>query len=105
MIGYLIGKVVESFEEELILVTSSGVGYQVFFSNRTVCGDQIEVFIKHIKRENSEDLYGFLSFVEKRVFELLLGVKGIGPKSAFNLVNQVGIEKLANAILFQEAHL
>jgi len=102
MIGYLIGKVVESFEEELILVTSSGVGYQVFFSNRAVCGDQIEVFIKHIKRENSEDLYGFLSFVEKRVFELLLGVKGIGPKSAFNLVNQVGIEKLANAILFQE---
>ena len=102
MIGYLIGKVVESFEEELILVTSSGVGYQVFFSNRAVCGDQIEVFIKHIKRENSEDLYGFLSFVEKRVFELLLGVKGIGPKSAFNLVNQVGIEKVANAILFQE---
>ncbi len=48
MIGYLIGKVVESFEEELILVTSSGVGYQVFFSNRAVCGDQIEVFIKHI---------------------------------------------------------
>ena len=36
MIGYLIGKVVESFEEELILVTSSGVGYQVFFSNRAV---------------------------------------------------------------------
>tara|TARA_Y100001958_G_C21187315_1_gene516093 strand:- start:428 stop:1078 length:651 start_codon:yes stop_codon:yes gene_type:complete len=102
MIGYLIGKVVQSYEEELILVTNSGVGYQVFFSSRVGCGDHIEVFIKHIKRENSEDLYGFLSFIEKRVFELLLGVKGIGPKSAFSLVNQVGIEKLANAILFQE---
>ena len=49
-----------------------------------------------------KDLYGFLTFIEKRVFELLLGVKGIGPKSAFSLVNQVGVEKLANAILFQE---
>jgi len=102
MIGYLIGRVVQSFEEELILLTNSGVGYQVFFPKRAVCGDQIEVFIKHIKRENSEDLYGFISFVEKRFFELLLGVKGIGPKSAFSLVNQVGVEKLANAILFQE---
>ena len=102
MIGYLIGKVVQSYEEELILLTNSGVGYQVFFSRRVVCGDPIEVFIKHIKRETSEDLYGFLTFIEKRVFELLLGVKGIGPKSAFSLVNQVGVEKLANAILFQE---
>ena len=54
MIGYLIGKVVQSYEEELILLTNSGVGYQVFFSRRVVCGDPIEVFIKHIKRENSE---------------------------------------------------
>ena len=102
MIGYLVGRVVQSFEDELILVTSSGVGYQVFFSKRVACGDEIEVFIRHIKRENSEDLYGFFSFGEKRVFDLLLGVKGIGPKSAFNLVNQVGVNKLANAILFQE---
>jgi len=102
MIGYLIGKVVQSFEEELILITNSGVGYQMFFSKRVICGDPLEVFVKHIKRENSEDLYGFLSFVEKRVFELLLGVKGIGPKSAFNLVNHVGIKQLLNAILFED---
>ena len=102
MIGYLIGKVIQSFEEELILVTKSGVGYQVFFPKRVICGDQVEIFIKHIKSENSEDLYGFLSFVEKRVFELLLGVKGIGPKSAFNLVNIVGIKRLLNAILFED---
>ncbi len=102
MIGYLIGKVVQSFEEEIIMVTESGVGYQVFFSKRVVCGDHIEVFIKHIKRENSEDLYGFLSFVEKRVFELLLGVKGIGPKSAFNLVNQVGIKRLVDYIVLHD---
>ena len=51
MIGYLIGKVIQSFEEELILVTKSGVGYQVFSQSRVGCGDQVEIFIKHIKRK------------------------------------------------------
>ncbi|MDC0255456.1 helix-hairpin-helix domain-containing protein [Bacteriovoracales bacterium] len=102
MIGYLKGSVVYSSDQDLILMTNGGVGYQVFYSKVLPLGIDYEIYVKHIKKENSEDLYGFTSFGEKKMFELLIGVKGIGPKSAYNLVSRLGLKSLIRAISFKE---
>ncbi len=102
MIGYLKGSVVYSSDQDLILMTNGGVGYQVFYSKVLPLGIDCEIYVKHIKKENSEDLYGFSSFGEKKMFELLIGVKGIGPKSAYNLVSRLGLKNLIRAISFKE---
>jgi len=102
VIGYLKGSVVYSSDQDLILMTNGGVGYQVFYSKVLPLGIDCEIYVKHIKKENSEDLYGFSSFGEKKMFELLIGVKGIGPKSAYNLVSRLGLKNLIRAISFKE---
>ena len=102
MIGYLKGTVVCSSDKDLILMTNSGVGYQVFYSKVLPLGADCEIYVKHIKKENNEDLYGFSRLGEKKAFELLIGVKGIGPKSAYNLVSRLGLENLLSAILLKE---
>ena len=83
-------------------MTNGGVGYQVFYSKVLPHGIDCEIYVKHIKKENSEDLYGFSSFGEKKMFELLVGVKGIGPKSAYSLVSRLGLKNLIRAISFKE---
>ena len=102
MIGYLKGVILYSNEQEVLLMTASGIGYQVFYSKVLPEGKECELFIKHIKKETSDDLYGFSKFGEKRIFELLISVKGIGPKSAYALSSKLGLNGLVNAISLKD---
>jgi Holliday junction DNA helicase RuvA len=99
MIGQLNGRVIFSDGLELILSTSSGIGYQIAFSEQLKEGIEISLFISHIKRENVENLYGFRSFKEKKLFELLNQVKGVGPKSAYSLIASLGHMAIVKAIV------
>jgi holliday junction DNA helicase RuvA len=98
MIGFLKGKVLFSDGRELIMATPSGVGYQIFFNDILVEGSTLCLYISHIIRENSEDLYGFFDLRSKKMFELLIGVKGVGPKSAYTLLTGMGTERIINSI-------
>ena len=69
MIGYLNGEVLFSDGSELIVKTQSGVGYQVHFNNVVTEGSQIEIYISHVIKESSEDLYGFQTLRDKKMFE------------------------------------
>ncbi len=105
MIGYLQGTVIYSETQMSIIHTASGIGYQVNMSQPLVPGKQVEVFISHIIREQSQDLYGFISIEDKLFFELLLDVNGVGPKSAFNLVASLGVQQIIQAITFENANI
>jgi Holliday junction DNA helicase RuvA len=98
MIGYLSGMVLASDEAKMILKTTTGIGYEVFYNRFSQTGEEKEIFITHIVRENSQTLFGFDSIEEKRIFELLLDVNGVGPKSAYSLVANLGVKALVNAI-------
>jgi Holliday junction DNA helicase RuvA len=100
MIGLIQGEVVFSDGNELILLTSSGLGHQIYFQNVLPEGSRAAIFISHIVRETSEELYGFKTLREKKAFELLTTVKGVGPKSAFSLVSSVGVSSIIDAVLF-----
>lgn len=98
MIGFIQGTVLFCDGVELIAKTQSGVGYQIFCNKIFSEGASIELFISHIVKETSEDLYGFSTLLEKKFFELLLSVKGVGPKSAHSLLSSLNVEELIFAV-------
>lgn len=98
MIGFLCGEVIFSDGNESVLQTSSGIGYQVFYNKVLVEGTQAAIFIAHIIKEDSETLYAFHSLRAKKLFEMLLTVKGIGPKSAYGLIANIGVNEIITAV-------
>ncbi len=98
MIGYLFGEVLFSDGSEVILQTTTGVGYQVYYNQVLVEGSMAGIYISHIIKEDSENMYGFHSLRAKKLFEMLLTVKGIGPKSAYSLIVNLGVNEIINAV-------
>jgi Holliday junction DNA helicase RuvA len=98
MIGYISGTVVYSDSQKTVLLTGSGVGYEIHTSTPMVPNRDVALFVSHIIREQSQDLYGFESADDKKFFEMLLDVNGIGPKSAFALLSHLGVQQIISAI-------
>lgn len=101
MIGHLQGRVLFSDGQELILLTTSGVGYQIYYPAVFPEGVMASLFVSHIyKKDGPEEFYGFKTLRQKKLFELLVSVKGVGPKSAFSLMRALGDKQIIEAILF-----
>jgi holliday junction DNA helicase RuvA len=99
MIGSIRGKVTFR-SEKYILVEAEGVGYKVNVSPDTLSKVADEVFLlvhTHVK-EDAIDLYGFQGQEELVFFEMLLGVSGIGPRSALAILGIASIDVLRRAI-------
>lgn len=105
MIGYISGTVVYSDSQKSVILTNSGVGYEIHTATPMVPNRDIALFISHIIREQSQDLYGFESADDKKFFEMLLDVNGIGPKSAFGLVSHLGVQQIISAITFENVDI
>lgn len=105
MIGYISGTVVYSDSQKSIILTAQGIGYEVNTATPLVPNRDLALFISHIIREASQDLYGFESADDKKFFEMLLDVNGIGPKSAFSLVSHLGVQQIITAITFDNVDL
>jgi Holliday junction DNA helicase RuvA len=100
MIGYLSGTIVYSDTTKSIILTAQGVGYEVHTATPLMPNRDTALFISHIIRETTQDLYGFESSDDKNFFEMLLDVNGIGPKSAFSLISHLGVNQIVSAITF-----
>jgi Holliday junction DNA helicase RuvA len=98
MIGYLSGTIVYSDSQKSIVLTAQGVGYEVHTATPMMPNRDTALFIAHIIRETSQDLYGFESSDDKKFFEMLIDVNGIGPKSAFSLISHLGVKQIMTAI-------
>lgn len=101
MISYLSGTVVEKSVRHVVLDVG-GVGYRVFVTDDTLRtlkpNTQTKLRTHHAVREDAEELFGFLETDDLKLFELLLGVPGIGPKSALNVLNVATPETLRRSI-------
>ena len=102
MIGHLQGVVLFSDGQELILQTPAGVGHQIFFGQILPEGKLVSLYISHIIKENAQELYGHQNLRAKKLFELLLTVNGIGPKSAYALISRLSTEQLINAVMLEQ---
>jgi holliday junction DNA helicase RuvA len=105
MIGYISGTVVYSDSLKSIVLTAQGVGYEIHTATPMVPNRDTALFISHIIREDSQSLFGFESADEKKFFEMLLDVNGIGPKSAFALVSHLGVQQIISAITFENVDI
>src|SRR5690625_90383 len=94
MIAFIRGTLVDITETH-VFVDVQGVGYQIECANPYVFQQEMnkEVFIYtyHHVREDSQTLYGFKTEDEKQLFEKLISVSGIGPKSGLNIQGTVQV--------------
>lgn len=107
MIGRLRGALVD-LEGALAVVEAGGVGYEVVVPDSVLLqmpsiGEEVTLITRQIFREDGVTLYGFLEPFDRRLFDLLLSVKGCGPKVGLALIGQLGAEAVASAILVQDA--
>lgn len=102
MIGHLTGKII-TIKPTLILLDVNGVGYEIRISINTferISGkESISLFIYTNVKEDSITLFGFYSEVEKDMFELLITINGVGPKSALSLLSGISTDDLKQAIV------
>jgi Holliday junction DNA helicase RuvA len=106
MIGKLKG-VVDSVEEENLILDVGGVGYLVSASARTLralpaVGDAVELLIETHVREDAIRLYGFLTAQEREWFRLLQSVQGVGAKVALGILGALSADALSSAIASQD---
>ncbi len=106
MIGKLKG-VVDSVDEENLIIDVNGVGYLVSASARTLralpaVGEAAELLIKTHVREDAIRLYGFLTTAEREWFRLLQSVQGVGAKVALGILGVLSADALSSAIARQD---
>ena len=100
---YHIEGTVTELEPNLVVLDCGGVGYALNATMNTVSyihmGDKVKLYVAEAIGENNFDLYGFYTKGEKRCFELLVYVSGIGPKAALSILSYSTPETLALAIM------
>ena len=100
MIAYISGKIIDRISGQIIIKTTSGLGYLVSVNpnKRYMVNENIELFTLHIQREDEVRLMGFDSIMEREWVENLLKVNGVGPKAAANIVYTLGWNGIKEAI-------
>lgn len=100
---YHLNGIVSDIDLNLAVIDCNGVGYAVNTTTNTLSrlklNDKAKLYISECIKEDSFDLYGFATLGEKRCFEMLLGVSGIGPKAAQAILCATTPEGLALAIM------
>jgi Holliday junction DNA helicase RuvA len=87
--------------DSYIVIDTNGVGYKVLISPQTsisIKGDSASLWTHMVVRENSMELFGFLENNELSFFEMLIGVSGVGPRSALLITAVASINTLKKAI-------
>ena len=102
MIAHLRGKLISKHPNQVVIETG-GVGYDVVISVPTFtelpeAGREVALHIHTHVREDALALYGFLRADEKRLFEKLIAVSGIGPKLAIITLSGMPLEQMVAAI-------
>ena len=109
MIALIEGTVYEKNVNEVLLMTS-GVAYRLLCSMNTIAsvpsaGQVCTLYSHLIIRDDAMELYGFISREERNLFLDLIGVSGVGPKSAIGILGSLPLQDLRLAILTGDAAL
>lgn len=107
MIAYVRGILAEKMEDSVI-VEAGGLGYRIFvpvsvLSDLPKAGETVKIYTYYNVKEDSVSLYGFLAKNDLEMFRMLIGVNGIGPKSALGILSAMSPDVLRLAILSGDA--
>lgn len=102
MFHYIEGLVAE-ISPPLVVLDCGGIGFAMNATANTIAnirmGDKARLYAAEAIGENNFDLYGFYTKSEKRCFDMLVSVSGIGPKAAMSILSYSTPETLALAIM------
>ncbi len=103
MYEYIKGKYI-GINKDYIIVENNGIGYKIFTSGATMSampksGEEVQLYLEQIVREDFIGLYGFETKEELEMFKLLLGINGVGAKAALSLLSISRINNLKYAII------
>ena len=103
MIVQVQGRVVAKDLDRVEVMTASGVSYELLiplnvYESAGRVGDDVTLWTSLVVREDAWLLYGFSSAYERRVFNKLLGAKGVGPSLALGMLSTLTAERLVRAI-------
>lgn len=106
MIAYLKG-LVHTKSPEQVVVDVRDVGYLLEISNQTYSelpseGEEVELLVYHHVTDNDQRLFGFAGQNEKDLFELLITVKGVGPKLGLTILSGLPAEQITGAIVQED---
>lgn len=107
MYAYIKGILAE-ITEDAIIVENQGIGYEIavpgqVFDYLPSVGEEVKIYTYHYVREDAILLYGFLTKEDVRIFKMLIGVSGIGPKGALSILSVLSTDDLRFAILGDDA--
>ena len=116
MISWINGELVESWQTNqkfFVLINCQGLGYEIqilesFFlklKTNQVSNKNITLWIKQIKKEDSDLLFGFKSKEQKNFFIEILSIRGVGSQISMGILNKFSINELINAIKTQNKKL
>jgi len=116
LISWINGEIVEFWQinqKFFVLINCQGLGYEIqilesfLFKLKTnqVSNRNITLWIKHIKKEDSDFLFGFTSKAQKNFFVEILNIRGVGSQIGMAILNKFSISEVINAIKTQNKEL
>ena len=109
MIVSIKGRILDK-KPDSVIIDINGLGYLCFISTNTynqLPVNNKEVFLETFYNvtEHSQELFGFIDILEKELFLLLIGVSGIGPKTAINLLSAVTPTEFKRRLIASEVSM
>ena len=103
MIAHVRGRIAAKSADRVVVETPGGVGYEVVvplgvMERLPSTGAEITLATELVVREDGWALYGFLDEAERRFFQRLTSVSGVGPKIGIALLSALGVERGARAL-------
>ena len=116
MISWINGELVDLWQTNqkfFVLINCQGLGYEIqilesFFLNlktNQILNKNITLWLKHIKKEDSDLLFGFTSKEQKNFFIEILSIRGVGSQIGIGILNKCSISEVINAIKTQDKKL
>jgi Holliday junction DNA helicase RuvA len=93
--------IIEKKEMTLLNLNVNGIIYEIFISvncSSKITDNKIKLFITHIIREDSQSLYGFLDSNEKKLFDTVIKINGVGPKVALAICSTFSPSSFAEIV-------
>ena len=116
MISWISGEFVDFWQSNqkfFVLINCQGLGYEIqilesFFlklKTNQISNKKITLWIKHIKKEDSDFLFGFTSKEQKSFFIEILSIRGVGSQISMGILSKFSINEVINAIKTQNKKL
>jgi Holliday junction DNA helicase RuvA len=103
MISYIEGEIIHR-ASGFVIVKSGGLGFKIFvMPGIELAGERAEFYTHLAVREDALTLYGFLDYEELELFEILIGVSGVGPKAALGILSIANPATIKMAIAKEDA--